>query len=93
MNLARELIKKDILVLVTGCVTTSAGKAGLLVPEAMAQAGPGLQNICGALNIPPILHMGSCVDNARILQLCASLANELGVDISACGGILSGMVF
>lgn len=82
VNFARELIKKDILVLVTGCVTTAAGKAGLLVPEAIDQAGPGLQEICGALGIPPLVHMGSCVDNARILQLCALLANELGVDIS-----------
>ncbi|MEA2116204.1 MAG: anaerobic carbon-monoxide dehydrogenase catalytic subunit [Thermodesulfobacteriota bacterium] len=82
VNLTRELIKKDILVIVTGCVTTAAGKAGLLVPEAINQAGPGLQEICGALGIPPVIHMGSCVDNARILQLCALLANELGVDIS-----------
>ena len=82
VNLTRELIKKDILVIVTGCVTTAAGKAGLLVPEAIDQAGPGLQEICGALGIPPVIHMGSCVDNARILQLCALLANELGVDIS-----------
>ncbi|WP_457574109.1 anaerobic carbon-monoxide dehydrogenase catalytic subunit [Desulfolithobacter sp.] len=82
VNLARELIKKDILVLVTGCVTTAAGKAGLLVPEAIDMAGPGLKEICGALGIPPVVHMGSCVDNARILQLAALLANELGVTIA-----------
>ncbi len=82
VNLAKELIKKDILVLVTGCVTTATGKAGLLVPEAIEMAGPGLKEICGSLGIPPVLHMGSCVDNARILQLAALLANELGVDIS-----------
>ncbi|WP_272699032.1 anaerobic carbon-monoxide dehydrogenase catalytic subunit [Desulfovibrio sp. Fe33] len=82
VGLARELIKRDILVLVTGCVTTAAGKAGLLVPEAIEQAGPGLKKVCGALGIPPVLHYGSCVDNARFLQLCAALANELKVDIS-----------
>lgn len=82
VGLARELIKKDILVLVTGCVTTAAGKAGLLLPGAIDQAGPGLRKVCGALGIPPVLHYGSCVDNARILQLCAALANGLGVDIS-----------
>jgi carbon-monoxide dehydrogenase catalytic subunit len=82
VNLAKELIKKDILVLVTGCVTTATGKAGLLVPEAIEMAGPGLKEICGSLGIPPVLHMGSCVDNARVLQLAALLANELGVDIS-----------
>ena len=82
VGLAKELIKKDILVLVTGCVTTAAGKAGLLVPEAIDMAGPGLKKVCGALGIPPVLHYGSCVDNSRILQLCGALANELGVDIS-----------
>nr|WP_321260385.1 anaerobic carbon-monoxide dehydrogenase catalytic subunit [uncultured Pseudodesulfovibrio sp.] len=82
VGLTKELIKKDILVIVTGCVTTAAGKAGLLVPEAIEMAGPGLKKICGALGIPPVLHYGSCVDNSRIIQLCAALANELGVDIS-----------
>ncbi len=82
VNLAKELIKKDILVLVTGCVTTATGKAGLLVPEAIEMAGPGLKEICGSLGVPPVLHVGSCVDNARILQLAALLAKELGVDIS-----------
>jgi len=82
VGLAKALIKRDILVLVTGCVTTAAGKAGLLMPEGKTMAGPGLQEVCGALNIPPVLHMGSCVDNARIIQLCAAIANALGVDIA-----------
>ncbi len=82
VGLAKELIKRDILVLVTGCVTTAAGKAGLLVPEGADMAGPGLKAVCNALGIPPVLHYGSCVDNSRILQLCAALAGELGVDIS-----------
>lgn len=82
VGLAKALLKKDILVLVTGCVTTAAGKAGLLVPEGIDMAGPGLKEVCGSLGIPPVLHMGSCVDNARILQLCALLAETCGVDIS-----------
>ncbi|MCJ2165319.1 MULTISPECIES: anaerobic carbon-monoxide dehydrogenase catalytic subunit [unclassified Pseudodesulfovibrio] len=82
VKLAEELIRKDILVLVTGCVTTAVGKAGLLVPDAIEKAGPGLKKVCGSLGIPPVLHYGSCVDNARILQLCAALANALNVDIS-----------
>lgn len=82
VGLAKELIKRDILVLATGCITTAAGKAGLLVPEGADMAGSGLQNICAALNIPPVLHFGSCVDNSRVLQLCGMIANELGVDIA-----------
>jgi carbon-monoxide dehydrogenase catalytic subunit len=81
-NLIRECIKRDLLVLVTGCVTVSAGKQGLLMPSAADLAGPGLSAVCKALGIPPVLHMGSCVDNSRIIQLCGMLANALGVDIS-----------
>ena len=82
VGLAKALIAKDILVLATGCVTTAAGKAGLLVPGAIEMAGPGLKEICGSLGIPPVVHMGSCVDNSRILHLCALIADALGVDIS-----------
>jgi carbon-monoxide dehydrogenase catalytic subunit len=82
VGLAKALIKRDIMVLATGCITTAAGKAGLLVPEGIQMAGPGLSEICSALGIPPVLHMGSCVDNSRILQLCAMIADALGVDIS-----------
>jgi len=53
-----------------------------MVPEAADLAGPGLSAVCKALGIPPVLHMGSCVDNTRILVLAAALANFLGVDIS-----------
>ena len=82
VGLAKELIKRDILVLATGCITTAAGKAGLLVPEGMEMAGPGLKKICSALDIPPVLHFGSCVDNSRVIQLCGLVADALGVDIS-----------
>ncbi|OLN29447.1 Carbon monoxide dehydrogenase CooS subunit [Desulfovibrio sp. DV] len=81
-NLIRECIKRDLLVLVTGCVTVSAGKQGLLMPAAADLAGPGLSEVCKALGIPPVLHVGSCVDNSRIMQLCGMLATALGVDIS-----------
>ncbi|EGJ51155.1 anaerobic carbon-monoxide dehydrogenase catalytic subunit [Desulfocurvibacter africanus] len=81
-NLAKELIKRDILVVVTGCATVAMGKAGLLTPAGAEQAGQGLASVCKALGIPPVLHVGSCVDNARILHLCAILANALGVDMS-----------
>jgi carbon-monoxide dehydrogenase catalytic subunit len=82
-ELTRRLIENDILVVVTGCTTVADGKAGLMVPEAANLAGPGLSAVCKALGIPPVLHLGSCVDNTRILVLAAALANTLGVDISA----------
>jgi carbon-monoxide dehydrogenase catalytic subunit len=82
-ELTRRLIENDILVVVTGCAAVADGKAGLMTPEAADLAGPGLSAVCKALGIPPVLHMGSCVDNIRILVLAAALANTLGVDISA----------
>jgi len=82
VQLTRRLIENDILVVVTGCAAVANGKAGQMVPEAAALAGPGLSAVCRALGIPPVLHMGSCVDNTRILVLAAALAEHLGVDIS-----------
>jgi carbon-monoxide dehydrogenase catalytic subunit len=81
VRLTRRLIENDILVVVTGCAAVANGKAGQMVPEAAEMAGPGLCAVCKALGIPPVLHMGSCVDISRILVLAAALANFLGVDI------------
>ena len=82
VTLTRRLIENDILVLVTGCAAVANGKAGQMVPEAASLAGPGLRAVCESLGIPPVLHLGSCVDNTRILVLAAALAKHLGVDIS-----------
>ncbi|MGC9024579.1 MAG: anaerobic carbon-monoxide dehydrogenase catalytic subunit [Chloroflexia bacterium] len=82
VTLTRRLIENDILVVVTGCSAVANGKAGHMVPQAADMAGSGLSAVCKALGIPPVLHMGSCVDNTRILVLAAALANYLGVDIS-----------
>jgi len=68
-------------VLVTGCAAVANGKAGQMVPEAAVMAGPGLRAVCESLGIPPVLHMGSCVDNSRVMALAAALAGYLGVDI------------
>lgn len=82
ITLTRRLIENDILVVDTGCVSVANAKAGFKVPSAIEMAGPGLKEICGSLGIPPVLHLGSCVDNVRILVLVSALANALGVDIS-----------
>jgi carbon-monoxide dehydrogenase catalytic subunit len=82
--LVREFIKNDVLVVQTGCSAISAAKEGLLGPEAMNVAGPGLREVCEAIGIPPVLHVGSCVDNTRILTVAAQMATEggLGDDIA-----------
>jgi carbon-monoxide dehydrogenase catalytic subunit len=83
--LVKELIKKDVLVLQTGCAAIACAKQGLLIPEAAKQyAGKGLQEVCEAVGIPPVLHLGSCVDNSRILTAATSVIAEggLGEDLS-----------
>ncbi len=81
ITLGKELIKRNILVVETGCAAIASGKAGLLLPEAASLAGDGLRSVCEALKIPPVLHMGSCVDCSRILVMAANIAKELNVGI------------
>jgi len=82
-TVAKELIANDVLVLVTGCVATACGREGLLRPEAAEWAGPGLREVCETVGIPPVLHMGSCVDNSRLLIAASEIVREggLGDDI------------
>jgi carbon-monoxide dehydrogenase catalytic subunit len=82
--IARELIKNDVLVLTTGCAATALGRAGLVNPEAIKLAGPGLREVCETVGMPPVLHMGSCVDNSRVLIAATEMVREggLGDDIS-----------
>ena len=85
LTMIRELIKNDVLVVSTGCSALAAGKAGLMRPDAAAKyCGKGLQEICETVGIPPVLHVGSCVDNSRILTILANVVAEggLGDDIS-----------
>lgn len=82
-TLVKELIANNVLVLTTGCAATTLAKEGLLIPEAAAQAGPGLREVCEAVGMPPVLHMGSCVDNSRLLISATEIVKEggLGDDI------------
>jgi carbon-monoxide dehydrogenase catalytic subunit len=83
--LVKELIRNDVLVLLTGCAAISCAKAGLLTPETAAtMAGPGLREVCETVGMPPVLHLGSCVDNSRILSAACDVLAEggLGDDIS-----------
>ena len=85
-----ELLKNDVLVVSTGCGALASAKYGYLLGEAALEyAGPGLQEVCEAVGIPPVLHMGSCVDNTRILTVLSQMATEggLGEDISDIPGV------
>ncbi|MCL2031276.1 MAG: carbon monoxide dehydrogenase, partial [Oscillospiraceae bacterium] len=79
-TLTKELIKRNILVLQTGCAAIASGKAGMLRPEAaLSEAGESLREVCEAVGIPPVLHMGSCVDNTRILEAAVEILREGGL--------------
>ena len=85
VEMTKELIKNDVLVVTTGCSAIADAKHGLLRPEvAFELAGDGLKEICETVGIPPVLHVGSCVDNSRILMVLTNMVNEggLGDDIS-----------
>ncbi len=82
ISLTKELIKRNILVIGTGCWAIAAAKAGLMRIETQELAGERLRKVCKALNIPPVLHMGSCVDCSRMLTLAGAIADYLKADIS-----------
>jgi len=85
LTIIKELIKNDVLVLTTGCNAITCGMHGLLTPESAAvYAGPGLAEVCETVGIAPVLHLGSCVDNSRILLAATEVvkAGGLGNDIS-----------
>jgi len=85
VEMVKELIRQDVLVAQTGCSAMASAKAGLMMAEAAFQhAGRGLQEICEAVGLPPVLHLGSCVDNSRILTACTEMVKEGGIgnDIS-----------
>ena len=79
VELVKELIKNDILVVQTGCSQVALAKAGLTTPEAAVMAGPGLREVCETVGMPPVLGIGSCVDNSRILIACAEMVKEGGL--------------
>ncbi len=82
VELVKELIKNDVLVLQTGCSQISLAKAGLLTPEAAHLAGPGLSEVCETVGMPPVLGLGSCVDNSRILVAAAEMVRTGGLGTS-----------
>jgi carbon-monoxide dehydrogenase catalytic subunit len=79
-EIMKELLRNDILIVATGCAAQVATKAGLLNKEAKYVCGAGLRRVCELVNIPPILHMGACVDISRMMLLATGIAKDWGVD-------------
>jgi carbon-monoxide dehydrogenase catalytic subunit len=90
VTIARELIRHGVLVLTSGCSSHAMLNAGLCSTDAAADAEPGLREACEAAGVPPVLAMGSCSDNTRIIQVWATLAHEAQADLPQMPFVLSG---
>ena len=83
IELMKKMLENDIIVIVSGCSAQAAAKAGLMDPEkAKDYCGAGLKRVCELAGIPPVLHMGSCVDISRMMILASELAKDSGLNIS-----------
>ncbi len=83
VEMVKELIRNDVLVVETGCAAQACAKVGLLRPECEL-AGPGLREVCETVGLPPVLHMGSCVDCSRILMALIEIQREGGLGDDLC---------
>uniref|UniRef100_UPI004056BDBA anaerobic carbon-monoxide dehydrogenase catalytic subunit n=1 Tax=Candidatus Electronema sp. TaxID=2698783 RepID=UPI004056BDBA len=94
--IAKELIKNNVLVLATGCAAQALGRVGLMRPEAATEfAGDSLREVCETVGMPPVLHVGSCVDNSRLLIALTEMVREggLGNDITELPAVGSAPVW
>ena len=82
IELMKRLLENDILVVVSGCSAQAAAKVGLMDKEAAKYCGEGLKRVCRLVDIPPVLHMGSCVDISRMMVLASDIAKDWGIEIS-----------
>ena len=83
IGLMKKMLENDIIVITTGCSAQAAAKAGLMDPvQAKEYCGAGLKRVCELANIPPVLHMGSCVDISRMMVLASDIAKDWGINIS-----------
>ncbi len=82
VGLMKKLIQNDIILVLSGCSAQAAAKAGLMDKQAKDLCGAGLKRVCELADIPPVLHMGSCVDISRMMVLASELAKDSGLNIS-----------
>jgi len=82
IEIMKELLKNDILIVATGCSAQAAAKAGLMSKEAKEICGEGLKRVCTLADIPPVLHMGSCVDISRMMLLATGIAKDWGINVT-----------
>lgn len=89
VELTKELIARDIIVLTAGCSSGGIENCGLMTPEAAQLAGPKLRAVCEKLGIPPVLNFGPCLAIGRLEIVATEIAEELGVDLPSLPLVLS----
>jgi carbon-monoxide dehydrogenase catalytic subunit len=82
IEIMKELLRNDVLIVSSGCSAQAAAKAGLLSKEAKYLCGAGLRRVCELVDIPPVLHMGACVDISRMMLLVTDIAKDWGVEVT-----------
>ena len=81
IEIMKKLLKNDIIIVVSGCSAQAAAKYGLMDKRAKDFCGAGLKRVCELVDIPPVLHMGSCVDISRMMLLATGIAKDWGIDV------------
>lgn len=89
VELTKELIKRDIIVLSAGCSTGGLENVGLMSPGAEELAGDNLKEVCKSLGIPPVLNFGPCLAIGRLEIVATEIAAELGIDLPQLPLVLS----
>ena len=82
IEIMKRLIENDVVIVATGCAAQAASKAGLLDKASKVLCGEGLRRVCTLADVPPVLHMGSCVDISRMMLLVTGIAKDWGVDVT-----------
>jgi len=82
IEIMKKLLKNDIVIVATGCAAQAAAKAGLMDKQARNVCGEGLRRVCELADIPPVLHMGSCVDISRMMLLVTGIAKDWGIEVT-----------
>ncbi len=81
IELMKKMLANDCVIVLSGCSAQAAAKAGLMSKEAKDICGAGMKRVCELADIPPVLHMGSCVDISRMMRLVCDVATQWGVDV------------
>ncbi|MDR1046735.1 MAG: anaerobic carbon-monoxide dehydrogenase catalytic subunit [Treponema sp.] len=89
VDLVKELIARDIIILTAGCSSGGIENCGFMVPEAADLAGPKLRAVCKKLGIPPVLNFGPCLAIGRLEIVATELAETIGVDLPQLPLVLS----